>query len=261
MDKSTIDNLKNIDVQISIKEAMDKRRDEIKRILFGYDPKTKLNAANPIVLSIVLIVFFLIHFLLTLYDTSNLIYAALKWTIMIGIYAAFVYYIHRMSFPAVNIFNVVYSLIPIIVMKILLWRWPAASSPIDNTLGVFYKYFGPLSRLLENVKYETLKGEPFDKISFPFDKIPMDWLINSFSKDDKLDDLLAEEPLVKLEAIKNIYIQTTVDSDGHDAYGYDDVIFDLNELSKWKRYIGHIAYDYIAFVLGLTYSMVLSVPS
>ena len=261
MSITTIDNLKNIDVQVKIKEAMDKRRDQIKGLLFGYDPKTAAYAVNPIVgLIVASIVFFLIHFLLTLYDTSNLIYAAFMWTIMIGIYAALVFYIHSLSFPAVNLFNVIYSIIPIIAVKILLWRWPSASSPIDNTLGVFYnKYFGPMSGLLENIKYEPLTEKPFNKIEFQ-EKIPLDWLINSFSKDDKLDDLLAEEPLVKLDAIKNIYIQTTVDSEGDDVYGFKDVKDDLTELSNWKRYIGHMTYDYIAFVLGVAYSMVLSVP-
>jgi hypothetical protein len=90
----------------------------------------------------------------------------------------------------------------------------------------------------------------------------MDWLINSFSKDN-IDSFLGEKtnPTEPNTEIKNIYIQTTVDSDNYDVYGYDDVNSDLNELVKWKRYIGHMTYDYIAFILGLTYSMVLSVPS
>ena len=209
------------------------------------------------------------YFLVGLYVTSNPIYAALKWTVMIAIYMLLVFYIHSLSFPAVNLFNVIYSLIPIVFMKILLWRWPDTSSPVDNTLGVLYnRHFGPLSRLLENIKYEKLEGEPFNKISSDtlFDKIPLDWLINSFTKDDKLINRLQEEKeekedSVKLgEVINNIYIQTTVDKDNYDVYGREDVISDLNELSKWKRNIGHMTYDYIAFVLGVTYSMALSVP-
>ena len=267
MGKSTIDNLKKLDVQFIIKSVMDRRRDQIRR-LFGYDPKTESYAiigAIPIVASIA---FFMCYFLLALYDTTaNIILVALKWTVMIGIYTGLVFYIHSLTFKNVNLYNVVYSLIPIVVLKILLWRWPDVSSPFDNTLGVLYnRYFGPLSRLLQHVNYEPLQGAPFDKISFPFEKTPLDWLFNSFNKDN-IDDFLGENPAQsenKTEPnseIKNIYIQTTVDSENYDVYGYDDVNSDLHELVKWKRYIGHMTYDYIAFILGLTYSMVLSVPS
>jgi len=259
MGKNPIDNLKKIDVQLKIKDAMDKRNDQIRRLL-GYDPKTESSViigAIPIVASIV---FFMAYFLLALYDTTKPIWAVLKWTIMLSIYMPLVFYIHSLTFKSVNLFNVIYSLIPIIVIKILLLRWPSASSPIDNTLGVLYNsYFGPTSRLLQHVKYEPLTGEPFNKISFPFDKIQLDWLIDTINSDN-IDNLLKKEDS-KEGIIPNIYIQPTVDSEGEDVYGYEDVKSDLDEIVKWKRYIGHMTYDYIGFILGLAYSVVLSVPS
>ena len=261
MGKRTIDNLKNIDVQHRIKEAIDKRRDEI-RGLFGYDPKTESSVIITVIPIFASVAFFMYYFLIGLYDTSNPIIAVLKWTVMIAIYMSLVFYIHSLSFPSVNLVNVIYSLIPIVFIKILLWRWPAVSTPIDNTLGVIYnKYFGPLSGLLENIKYEPLQYAPFDKISDTlFNKIPLDWLFNSVNEDDDVIKWLQEEKYGERkldEVIKNIYIQTTVDSEGYEVYGREDIIYDLNELSQWKRYIGHMTYDYIAFVVGLTYSMVL----
>jgi len=253
----TIDDLlKKTDVQYAIKTAMDRRRDQIRR-LFGYDPEVASYVFSIVFPILASIVFFMCYFLLGLYDTSIKILAALKWTVMIGIYMGFVFYMHKLAFQNVNVENIAYSIIPIVVLKILLWQFPSISTPFDNTLGVFYnRYFGPTSRLLENIKYEPLEGKPFDKISFPFGKIPLDWLINSLSQYhiDNIDNFLEKEPIGKQTSdtdttIGNIYIQTTVDSDNYDVYGYSDVKADLNELTKWKRYIGHMTYDYIAFLL------------
>jgi len=265
MGKSTTERLKRIDVQQEISNIIEKRRQEIEIQLTGKKSTNTIShaATEPLTIFIYyvlipvvsIIAFIFLYILLHLYDTTNIGTALIRWVIALGMYIALVAYIHSTISPTrtIDLFKVLFAILPLFLIKILVWKLPDMSSPIDNTIGTFYlNNFDDAVSLMNHFKYVPLSGEPFNTIKFPFERLSFDWLFESLNEDN-IGDALEEgqQSSAKEDLVTNFYIQTF---DGEDIYGYDDFKNDLINMVKRKRYIGRMVYDFIAAAIGITTS-------
>ncbi len=267
MGKSTTERLKRLDVQQEVHNIIEKRRREIEKLLTKTKggkkiPSPILKPASTFITYFIfyvlvpiltIISFVFIYVLLRLYDTTNIGVSLIAWIIALGIYVALVAYIHSTISPTrtIDLFKVLFSILPLFLIKILFWKWPDMSSPVDNSIGTFYlNNFDGAGFLMNHFKYVPLSEEPFNTIKFPFESLSFDWLFESLNKDN-IGSALEGEQSNADDLVTNFYIQTF---DGEDIYGYDEFKEDLTNMVMRKRYIGHMVYDFIAAAIGITTS-------
>jgi hypothetical protein len=192
------------------------------------------------------------YIVLRLGDTSRRFLSMIGWTIAFGIYLGFVFSMHKMIVPnrIIDLVKVLFAIVPILIIKGLLWKFPDLSSPVDNTVGTALMY--GIGNVEDHFKYVPLsKTSP---VQFPVDKLSFDWLFTSLNKDNVgtiLNNAQPGENGTNPALIPNFYIEATDDT----IDWYDGLKKDLTTMAERKRYVGHLVYDFIGALLGVTSSM------
>jgi hypothetical protein len=262
--ESTRERLKQMGVQYEVNNIMEKKALEIQNLLEGkVAPKEKPSDTKPksvlfqviyyfVLMIASFIVFAFIYIVLRLYDKSRRFLSMISWTIAFGIYLGFVFSMHKMIVPnrTIDLVKVLFAIVPILIIKGLLWKFPDLSSPVDNTVGTALMY--GIGNVEDHFKYVPLsKTSP---VQLPFDKLSFDWLFVSLNKDNVgtiLNNAQPGENGTNPALITNFYIEATDDS----IDWYDVLKEDLTNMVERKRYIGHMVYDFIGALLGVTSSM------
>lgn len=261
--ESTRERLKQMGVQYEVNNIMEKSELEMQNLLDGNVGKNKKlsdTKPNSIIFQVIFylvlliasfIVFSFIYYILRLGDTSRSFRSTITWTFAIGIYLGVVFRMHKMIVPnrTIDLVKVLFAIVPILIIKGLLWKFPDLSSPVDNTVGIY-----GIGNVEDHFKYVPLSKDSLSHVQLPVDKLSFDWLFTSLNKDNVgtiLNNAQPGENGTNPALIPNFYIEATDDT----IDWYDGLKKDLTTMAERKRYVGHLVYDFIGALLGVTSSM------
>ena len=272
---SGIKKMNSADIKKEIAKIINKRRDDINKILSmqgtlasknsdnfvgaTFDKKTWWVIVIGIWVSYVLaafVILLLLCYILYKSYSSPFIVKSMIWTALLVSYSVSVFYVHDNVFDGyTNNFNMSLSFIPIAITMLLLFKYPNISKPLDNTIGYFCVTRAPFVEGRDVLKQFKSRLFPKDMLVGLGNEISFDWLITTFDvkhipecvnrlkKDHEFN--LADGSI-----LTDFYIDAV-----------DDKLVDgIKHLVELKRTFGRGASLLIASVFGLAGSIVYSVP-
>jgi hypothetical protein len=273
-----MDKMNEADIKKEIAKIIDKRSDDINRILATPGAIAGKNSSNStlkktgfdeptwwaIYVGIwigyglaAFIILLLICYILYKSYKSSFVVKSIIWIMLLVSYSASVFYVHDTVFDGyTNNFNMSLSFIPIAITLLLLFIYPNITKPLDNTVGYFCVTRAPFVEGLDVMK--KFKSRLFPKenmLDGLGNEISFDWLITTFDSkhiESCLNQMKKDQEfnVTNGSILTDFYIDTPS----------DELIDGIKHLVELKRTFGRGAGLLIAATIGLAGSMVYSVP-
>lgn len=275
---SGVKKLNEVKIKKEIDKIIQKRRDDIKRILstqkdisgkagdkilktagLSYSSWLAIYIAIWIGygLAAVILLTILCYILYKSYK-SSFGFRSMIWITLLASYAVSVFYIHDRVFDGyTNNFSMLLSFIPIVITTLLMFIYPNITSPLDNTVGYFCLTRAPFVEGLDVMKrFKSRLFPKEDMLDELGNVISFDWLLTTF--DENYIELGVNQ-LRKKDQELNV-TDGSILTDFYIDEPTDDDVSGIKNLVKLKRTFGRGASLLIAATIGLAGSMVYSVP-
>lgn len=274
---SGVKKLNEVKIKKEIDKIIQKRRDDIKRILstqkdisgksgdkilktagLSYSSWLAIYIAIWIGYGLAAVIFLtLLCYILYKSYKSSFGFRSMIWITLLVSYAVSVFYIHDRVFDGyTNNFSMLLSFIPIVITTLLMFIYPNISRPLDNTVGYFCLTRAPFVEGLDVMKrFKSRLFPKEDMLDELGNVISFDWLLTTF------DEKYIDSCLDQLESDREINIADgSILTDFYIDKSTDDDVNGIKNLVELKRTFGRGASLLIAATIGLAGSMVYSVP-